>query len=46
MSSDIFKENTTPIKVVDQKPKNYATERKSLEDANTIRTLIPSMDKY
>ncbi|CAD8083865.1 unnamed protein product [Paramecium sonneborni] len=45
-SSDIFKENTTPIKNGVQKPKNYATERKSLEDSNTKRTLIPSLDQY
>ncbi|CAD8073370.1 unnamed protein product [Paramecium sonneborni] len=45
-SSEIFKENTTPIKNDVQKPKNYATERKSLEDSNTKRTLIPSLDQY
>ncbi|CAD8062999.1 unnamed protein product [Paramecium primaurelia] len=45
-SSEIFKENTTPIKNEVTKPKNYATERKSLEDSNTKRTLIPSLDKY
>ncbi|CAK80195.1 unnamed protein product (macronuclear) [Paramecium tetraurelia] len=45
-SSEIFKENTTPIKNDITKPKNYATERKSLEDLNTKRTLIPSLDQF
>ncbi|CAK61609.1 unnamed protein product (macronuclear) [Paramecium tetraurelia] len=45
-SSEIFKENTTPIKSEITRPKNYATERKSREDSNTKRTLIPSLDKF
>jgi len=46
-SSEIFKENTTPIKVIEKKvTMNEASQRKLEADLNSVRTILPSEERF
>jgi len=46
-SSEIFKENTTPITVIEKKvTMNEASQRKLEADLNSVRTILPSEERF
>lgn len=46
-SSEIFKENTTPIKAIERKvTMNEASQRKWEAALNSVRTILPSEERF